>query len=323
LDVTRADEYTVAAWTKVWFELYSKPNIRPNTANYYSRMIDNYVVPNIGEIKLSKLTARDLQQLYNDLKDHGRVRESLKAKSPGLSSSYVRGLHRMLHSCLDRAVKERLLLRNPADDCIPPKAQKQEMKILHPDHISSYLHAADERGILPMFFLELTCGLRKGELVALLWSDLDVTNKTLSVSKQALRKTGGKVEITQPKTDTSIREISIPQETIDLLIQEHKKHPDSPYLFPSPVTGEMYHPDSVAHLHQKILKDAGLEHIRFHDLRHTFATLALQNGVDVKTVSSMLGHADAGFTLRTYTHATRQKQDEAAATMGNLMAQAL
>ena len=76
----------------------------------------------------------------------------------------------------------------------------------------------------------------------------------------------------------------------------------------------MYYPDSVVNLHKKILKDAGLEHIRFHDLRHTFATLALQNGVDIKTVSSMLGHYDAGFTLRTYTHATRQKQDEAAET---------
>ena len=78
-------------------------------------------------------------------------------------------------------------------------------------------------------------------------------------------------------------------------------------MFPSPATGEMYYPDSVVNLHKKILNDAGLPHIRFHDLRHTFATLALQNGVDVKTVSSMLGHYDAGFTLRTYTHATRQK----------------
>lgn len=90
---------------------------------------------------------------------------------------------------------------------------------------------------------------------------------------------------------------------------------------PSPITREMYHPDSVVNLHKKILKDAALPHICFHDLRHTFATTALQNGVDVKTVSSMLGHYDAGFTLRTYTHATRQKQDEAAATMGSFMAQ--
>ena len=89
------------------------------------------------------------------------------------------------------------------------------------------------------------------------------------------------------------------------------------------MSGGMYHPDSVVKLHQKILKDAGLEHIRFHDLRHTFATLALQNGIDVKTVSSMLGHSSAGFTLATYTHATNKVQEQAAAKMGCLLKQAL
>lgn len=92
---------------------------------------------------------------------------------------------------------------------------------------------------------------------------------------------------------------------------------------PSPLTGEIYHSDPVVNLHKELLRDTGLEHLRFHDLRHTFATTALQNSVDVKTVSFMLGHFDAGFTLRTYTHATRQKQDEAAQTKGNFMEQVL
>ena len=94
-------------------------------------------------------------------------------------------------------------------------------------------------------------------------------------------------------------------------------------MFPSPVTGEMYHPDSIVNLHKKILKDAGLPHIRFHDLRHTFATLALQNGVDVKTVSSMLGHYSAGFTLDTYAHVTTDAQLKAAQTMGNILSRAV
>ena len=163
--------------------------------------------------------------------------------------------------------------------------------------------------------------LRKGELVALQWSDLDEANCTISVSKQASWDTEGNLILSQPKTGNSIREVSIPQDAVELLKQEHAKHPDNPWMFPSSRTGEMYHPDSVVNLHKKILKDAGLEHIRFHDLRHTFATLALQNGVDVKTVSSMLGHYDAGFTLRTYTHATRQMQQKAAEKMGSFMAQ--
>lgn len=174
-----------------------------------------------------------------------------------------------------------------------------------------------------MFYLELVSGLRKGELVALRWDDLDVRNRTISVSKQYIRNPNGEVILSRPKTETSVRRVSIPQEAVDLLLQEHAKHPDNPYMFPSGSTGEMYYPDSVVKLHKTILKDAGLPYIRFHDLRHTFATMALQNGVDVKTVSSMLGHYDAGFTLRTYTHATRQKQDEAAQTMGSFMAQVM
>ena len=176
----------------------------------------------------------------------------------------------MLHNALDRAVKERLILRNPANDCIPPKIPKHEMKILPPEQIKSYLTAAEQRGVLPMFYLELISGLRKGELVALQWLDLDIENKTISVSKQAGRNSAGEPDITRPKTENSIRKISIPQDAVDLLVAEHQKHPDNPWMFPSPKTGGMYHPDSVVNIHKKILKDAGLEHLRFHDLRHPY-----------------------------------------------------
>ena len=258
-----------------------------------------------------------------ELMESGRTRGKSGHGNPGLSSATVRSLHLMLHNALNRAVKERLILRNPTEDCIAPKVQKFEMQILQPEHIKTYLDAAEKRGLLPMFYLELVSGLRKGELTALLWSDLDITDKNISVSKQYVKNPKGELTLSRPKTETSVRKVSVPQEAVDLLVAEHKKHSDNPYMFPSPVTGEMYYPDSIVNLHKKILKDAGLPHIRFHDLRDTFATLALLNGVDVKTVSSMLGHYDAGFTLRTYTHATRQKQDEAAQTMGSFMAQVM
>ena len=297
MDIGRADEYTVAAWLRTWFELYSKLHIRPSTMNYYHRNIEQHIIPAIGDIPLNKLTTRDLQKFYNDLQSNGRLRKVQKKEKPGLSNSTVRGIHMMLHNALDRAVKEKLILSNPTENCIIPKIEKQEMKILHPDHISAYLNAAERRNALPMFYLELVSGLRKGELVALQWSDLDEANCTISVSKQASWDTEHQLILSRPKTGNSIREVSIPQDAVELLKQEHAKHPSNPWMFPSGRTGEMYHPDSVVTLHKRILKDAGLEHIRFHDLRHTFATLALQNGVDVKTVFSMLGHYDAGFTF--------------------------
>ena len=269
LDVSRANEYTVATWLRTWFELYAKPHIRPSTMNYY-RNIEQYVIPAIGDIPLNKLTTRDLQKLYNDLQSNGRLRKVQKKKKPGLSNSTVRGIHMMLHNALDRAVKEKLILSNPTENCIIPKIEKQEMKILHPDHISAYLNAAERRNALPMFYLELVSGLRKGELVALQWSDLDEANCTISVSKQASWDTEHQLILSRPKTGNSIREVSIPQDAVELLKQEHAKHPDNPWMFPSGRTGEMYHPDSVVTLHKRILKDAGLEHIRFHDLRHPY-----------------------------------------------------
>ena len=270
IDVSRADEYTVATWLRSWYEIYAKPNIRISTANRYQLMVEQYTIPRIGSIKLTKLTAHDLQKLYKDLMENGRIDRKSGHGNPGLSSTTVRSLHLMLHSAFERAVKERLILRNPTEDCIAPKVQKIEMQILSPEHIKDYLEAADRRGLLPMFYLELVTGLRKGEITALLWSDLDAKNKTISVSKQYVKNPNGELTLSRPKTETSVRKVSIPQDAVDLLIAEHGKHPENPYMFPSPVTGEMYYPDSVVNLHKKILKDAGLPHIRFHDLRHPY-----------------------------------------------------
>ena len=322
IDVVRAEEYTVAEWVNTWFELYSKPHVRESTALYYQNIIRYHVIPYIGEIKLRKLTSMNVQKLYRDLADHGRVRKEQKEKTPGLSSTGVRGVHMMLHNCLDQAVKERLIPFNPTEACKIPKLQKKEMKVLQPEDVGKYLKAAEARGALAMFYLELSTGIRKGELVALLWSDLDAERKTVSVSKQAYYN-GGEVKIIRPKTSNSVRKISIAQDVVDLLQAEHDRHPDNPWMFPSGKTGGMYFPDSVVNLHKKILRDAGLEDLRFHDLRHTFATLALQNGVDVKTVSSMLGHYNAGFTLNTYTHVTARMQQDAAEKMGGFLSQAM
>ena len=176
--------------------------------------------PRIGSIKLTKLAAHDLQKLYKELMESGRTNRKSGHGNPGLSST-IRSLHPMLHNALNRAVKERLILRTPTEDCIAPKVQKFEMQILQPEHIKIYLDAAEKRGLLPMFYLELASGLRKGELTALLWSDLDIADKTISVSKQYVKNPNGELTLSRPKTETSVRKVSIPQEAVDLLIAEH------------------------------------------------------------------------------------------------------
>ncbi len=231
LDIKRSGMYTVGEWMDLWYEVYAKPRIRESTSVYYKMFIDTHIRPKLGDIKLNQLQTMDIQRLYNELRENGRIRKEIKDKQPGLSVSYIRGMHNMLKACLNSAVEERLILRNPAEGCKLPKAEKKEMKVLTQEQLGSYLAAADKRGLLPMFFLELTTGLRKGKLVPLLWSDVDTANMTLSISKQAYR-TKGALTVQPPKTDNSIRKISLSSETIELLKQEHDKHPSNPYLFP-------------------------------------------------------------------------------------------
>ena len=296
LDMSRAKSYTLGAWIKLWYEVYAEPRLREKTKHYYLNYIDNHIVPELGDTPLEKLTTIQIQKFYNDLQKSGRIQRytHIKLKDKGLSTRVVRGIHTLLNNCLKQAVAERLILTNPAKGCRLPKLEKREMKILPEDKIGPYLAEAERRGLLAAFYLELTTGLWRGELV-----------------------------VSQPKTPNSIRKLAIPQRAVELLVEEHDKHPHSPYLFVSPKTGTMFDPDSFRHTHEKILKAIGAEHIRFHDLRHTFATLSLKYGVDVKTLSGALGHYDAGFTLSTYTHATAEMKRDAADAIGNVISQAM
>ena len=285
-------DYTAAEWCRLWFETYSKPNIRYNTAKGYEGIIEHHIIPAIGAIKLKQLSSIHIQRMYNDLKENGRMPRGAKQNDKPLSNTFVRRVHAVLQAALKQAVKERLIPYNPCENCrIPPK-DKKEMTILPPEKIGRYLQEAEKYGVLPMFYLELSSGLRRGELLALQWTDLDVENRTLAVTKQ-VNRISGKLVVSPPKTRNSVRTLALPQQAVDLLIAEHKKHPRNPYLFPSPKTGTMYDPDAFRRTHDKILKAIGAEHIRFHDLRHTFATLSLKSGVDVKTLSGALGHYSA------------------------------
>ena len=271
LDMSRAKSYTLGAWIKLWYEVYAEPRLREKTKHYYLNYIDNHIIPELGNTPLEKLTTIQIQKFYNDLQKSGRIQRytHIKLKDKGLSTRVVRGIHTLLNNCLEQAVAERLLLANPAKGCRLPKLEKREMKILPEDKIGPYLAEAERRGLLAAFYLELTTGLRRGELLALLWTDLDVENMTISVSKQ-VNRINGELVVSQPKTPNSIRKLAIPQRAVELLVEEHAKHPHSPYLFVSPKTGTMFDPDSFRHTHEKILKAIGAEHIRFHDLRHPY-----------------------------------------------------
>ena len=194
------------------------------------------------------------------------------------------------------------------------------MKTLSADQLASFLRESKESGVFELYYIELATGLRRGELLGLKWEDIDLEQGIIHIRRQIARIDGEIVEAPL-KTKNSYRSVSIGQDAVEILREQQRKT-NSEYVFPSP-TGGPISPDSVLKMLHRVLKRAGLPEIRFHDLRHTFATMALQNGVDVKTVSGMLGHYSAGFTLDTYAHVTTAAQRQAANTMSSILSDAV
>ncbi len=206
----------------------------------------------------------------------------------------------MISSAMDFARNQKLISSNPTDGCALPKLEHKEMKTLPVEQLTSFLREAKESGVFELYYIELATGLRRGELLGLKWEDIDLAQGSLRVQRQIARINGEVIE-GPLKTKNAYRTLPLSADAVGVLQEQRKKGGSSPYVFPSP-TGGPISPDSVLHMLHRVLKRAGLSKVRFHDLRHTFATLALQNGVDIKTVSGMLGHYSAGFTLDTYTH---------------------
>ena len=322
LDVIKSGEYTVGKWLDLWYESYAKVKMRPSSYLTYRGYIDNHIKPYIGNISLSKLTTLDLQTLYKKLLAEGRVERIEAQKQPkGLSAKTVRNIHQIISSALKLAVEQRLIARNPADGCALPKAERKEMQTLPVEQLTSFLREAKDSGVFALYYIDLTTGLRRGELLGLKWSDIDLEKGDLRVQRQIGRIDGKIIEMPL-KTKNAYRTLPLSADAIDILMQQRRKTGNSEWVFPSPTGGPMS-PDSVLHMLHRVLKRAGLPKVRFHDLRHTFATMALQNGVDVKTVSSVLGHYSAGFTLDTYAHVTTDAQLKAAQTMGSILSGAV
>ena len=211
----------------------------------------------------------------------------------------------------------KIIAADPTEGCALPKLEHREMKTLPVEQLASFLREAKDSGVFEMYYVELATGLRRGELLGLKWEDIDFEHGNLRVKRQIARINGEVVEAPL-KTKNAYRTLPLAEDTIQVLKQQKKKVGSSPWVFPSP-TGGPISPDSVLHMLHRVLKRAGLPRVRFHDLRHTFATLAIQNGVDIKTVSGMLGHFSAGFTLDTYAHVTTAAQKEAAKAMERVL----
>ena len=319
VELTEGYNLTLAQWLDKWLDEYKAYIVRESTLQGYRRMVDNYIKPHLGDKKLGSITTADLQKLYNWLRENGRINEHY-AKGDALSDSVVRGIHMLLHQAMDAAVQQRLVAKNPTNGTVIPKNNYAPKQILTESQLTAFLEVVKQDPVWSDFFYtELTTGLRRGEICGLRWQDFDEKTGRLQIRRSVTTKEGGGVAVGQTKTKNGIRTIQLPPSTVKLL-KVRKKKSFSDWIFPNPTVPEIPMSPATAYRRMKtLLRYAGLPSIRFHDLRHTFATHALTSGVDAKTLSGILGHTNASFTLDTYTHMTTEMQKKASGIVGNFL----
>ena len=318
IDLTEDCRMTLAEWLERWLDQMAL-TLRTGTLNHYRNDLAHHVVPYLGQKKLTQLTVADLRNLYNILKEHGRIKPR-PGQNPGLSPATVHGIHATLYQALSAAVDQGLMPVNPAGQVDPPKVHHKAMHVLSQEQMEMFLEATEQDPVWrDFFYTELTTGLRLGEICGLKWQDFDGQKGTLGVSRTLHREKGGRLVVGSTKTYAGTRKILLPSTAAERLTAR-KRCSCSKWIFPGPLRPETpLNPSTAYHQLKKILKEAGLPDIRFHGLRHTFATQALASGVDAKTLSGILGHTKASFTLDTYTHTTGDMQKRAAEIVGGFL----
>lgn len=293
-------EMPFGEWIDFWYQTYCKHTIRLTTQLEYESRIYSHIIPEIGTIPLNKLTQSDLQQFYARTKSGGR-KIRVEAYGAGLSDRVIRAIHTNCRSALEKAVQEGLIRTNPAIGCKLPPKKSREMKVLTQSEVIRFLNRAKEEGYYELFLLELGTGMRRGEILALKWSDLNFTTGELRIERQVNVFNGEQI-ISEPKTKASIRTIILPSSLFQIL-SKYKKTVDSKWIFPSPIDNtKTKNPSAVRKRLQIMLGRAGCPKVRFHDLRHSCTSLLLANGTRMKDIQEWLGHSSYNITVNLYSH---------------------
>ena len=312
------DRQTVAQYLNHWLEHVARHRVRPTTFRRYAELVRLHALPQLGGLPLAKLTAQHLERLY-------------AAKlAEGLSPRTVEFLHAVLRAALKHAVRQGLRATNPTDAVQAPRPRAARLQPLDAEQARRLLQAAQGDDLEALVTLALMTGMREGELLGLRWQDVDLERGRLHVRHTLQWLRGGQWQLAEPKTPRARRTIRLPATAVEALRRQRVRlaelrlragpaWADHDLVFPN-TSGAPLSASTLQHgLFPRLLARAGLPRIRFHDLRHTYATLALRNGESPKVVQETLGHASVTITLDTYSHVLPEVQEQAAERMERLL----
>ena len=317
-DYVTPSKESVGEFLTRWLDLYAANSTSPRTLEDYQGIIRRYLNRYLGAVPLSALKPDNVQGLYAEMRNRG------------LSSLTILHTHRLLSECLSHAVKWQILTKNVCDAVDPPRPQRRQMTSLDEDEVGLLLDASDSHPYRDVFFVALYTGLRRSELLALRWSEVDLDRPTLSVVAGLHRLPRQGLILLPTKTSRSRRQISLTDEVVGVLHQIRGQQmvqkiapgsawEDTGFVFTKP-NGTPLDPERVSKEFSKVVKTAKIPKIRFHDLRHTHASLMLKAGVGPKAISELLGHASISITMDVYAHLIPGILEEAAQKFSNLLA---
>ena len=295
----------VSEFLNNWLNTYGKHNLRDTTYKEYLRHITQYINPRIGSIEMQELTPLQLQDFLYDVLDNGRQRGDKQQLNP----KTVIQTQRILHKAFSNAVKLQIIKTNPADFVDTPKKKKFKYNILLGDELRHFIRAFEGLHIYNAVVLALLLGLRRGELLALTFEDINFEDKSIYIANSVINGKDGEVKLDTTKTDDE-RIVILSDDMLDFLKEIQKSSPGR-YII-SNIRGQMYNPASFSRLYTYSRDVRKLPKVRFHDLRHIHATILHKNGVQAKVIQERLGHSNISTTLDIYTHLFKEDQQQAA-----------
>jgi integrase len=313
----RPTKTTLAEYLERWLKDYVWPNLAPRTAEGYETIIRQHLIPELGNYPLTHLKPEHLQKYYTEMLKSGRCNIS-----GGLSAQTVRHHHTALHKALQTAVEWGLLGRNVADAVRPPQAQRPEMHTWEEDDVTRFLEAAKDTPYYALFYTALFTGMRRSELLALRWQDVDLLLSQIYVSRSLHQLRDGSFVFRQPKTAKARRTVALPPSAILVLNEHREKQKLDRAMLGTPLTdddlvfshlnGKPIRPNTVTRAWTVLAAHAGVKVIRLHDARHSHASLMLKQGIHPKIVQERLGHSSVSTTLDIYSHVLPGLQEAAA-----------